>query len=481
MRRVTNALQPTLHGSLHSLTPFVSHAPLSARVRRVALGLLALIALVGAPGVATAADAPTLPPITDDASILLPANFDLVDFYLITVDVGDQVWDNFGHTALRVTDRNSNSDLVFNWGLFDTSVGNVTFASNFLRGILPYQLGVSPPAWEFGRYEREQRSVWQDKLMLTAAQKATLYKRLAWNLREENIVYDYHYFYDNCTTRVRDYLNEALDGRLFAQNQATTLRTYRDEVLSHYASVPAVAVSLDILMNGNIDRRMTQWEHMFLPAQLRQELRESSSDLRLNGQPQRLLEESAVLMEFAPPAAKPNAYYLLGAGLLVPVLVLLLMLRRIPLSSFGSQSGVTLRNPAVGYRLMGALGLVVMLSSGIYGSIMSFGWLKSAHLDLHHNLNLLLFWPTDLLGIPFALRWLLAGQASANSATRHGLIVFYLLAHLLSALAYAVIGLLGLSTQHISSLLMFVLPSLVVFAVLVWNAGFKAIRRIRFS
>lgn len=425
--------------------------------------------------------ADTTPEIVDVASIRMPQDFSRVEFYLITVDVGSNVWDNFGHTALRVVDNESNSDLVFNWGLFDTSVGNVTFASNFLRGILNYQLGVSPPAWELGRYEREQRTVWQDRINLTNAQKATLYQRLAWNLREENIVYSYQYFFDNCTTRVRDYLNEALDGRLEEQNRALSPRTFRDEVKDHYASVPFVSVSLDILMNGRIDRRMSHWEEMFLPLRLRQELTASQSDVLRNGQRVPLLDDSRILMEFLPPSEKVNGYYVLGIFLFLPVLILFFNLKKIPLASFSSQTGFTFRSPGLSYRLLGLLALAVSIASGIYGLIMTVGWFESGHLDLHHNLNLLLFWPTDLLGIFFALRWLIVGRGCAMNKTSYSLIVFYLLCHLLATIAYILIAVIGLAEQNVSSLLIFVVPALTGFTLLVWNAGFSAIRRISFS
>lgn len=422
-----------------------------------------------------------LPEISAADTIRLPANFELVDFYLITVDVGDQVWDNFGHTALRVVDHNTRSDLVFNWGLFDASEGNVVFASNFLRGILNYQLGVSPPSWEFGRYEREQRTVWQDKINLSNAQKEILYKRLAWNLREENIVYSYQYFFDNCTTRVRDYLNEALGGRLASENRALARTTFRDEVQGHYASIPPVAVSLDILMNGNIDRRMTQWEELFLPAQLRRELLNFPSDVLRNGQRATMLEEPTVIMEFTPPTAKPSGYYFVGAGLLFPVIFLFLMLKRIPLSSFSSQPGFTLRAPELSYRLMGLLTLLLSIASGIYGLIMGFGWLASAHLDLHHNLNLLLFWPTDILAVIFAVRWLISGRSHSMSSTRHNVIILYFILHILAALGYVFVVLTGMAEQDVVSLLIYVVPALIAFGILVWNVGFSPVRRMRFS
>ncbi len=422
-----------------------------------------------------------LPEIANPQSIRLPADFNQVDYYLITVDVGNRVWDNFGHTALRVVDRNSNSDLVFNWGLFDASVGNVTFASNFFRGILDYQLGVSPPAWELGRYEREQRTVWQDRLNLTTAQKATLYRRLAWNLREENIVYSYQYFFDNCTTRVRDYLDEALGGRLREQSRAQTQRSFRDEVQSHYASVPPIALSLDILMNDRIDRPMTRWESMFLPANLRDRLLEFPSDVFDGAQRRPLLDDSQVLLEFTPPAPGPQAYPLLGAVLGGTVLFLFLVLRRIPLSSFSSQPGFTLRVPALSYRLLGAVALLFSLLGGLLGLIMSVAWRESAHIDLHHNLNLLLFWPSDLLGLVHALRWLVSGRVCQISTGKLALIKLYLLLHLLAAMAYVAAALTGLAGQDVVSLLIFVVPAMTGFIIVVWNAGFSGLRRIRFT
>ena len=462
------------------MTHIAANSLLLPHVQRIFFALLIVVSSIFASAPQASAQS-ELAEISAAESIRLPANFELVDFYLITVDVGDQVWDNFGHTALRVVDRNSRSDLVFNWGLFDASEGNVTFASNFLRGILNYQLGVSPPSWEFGRYEREQRTVWQDKINLTNAQKEILYKRLAWNLREENIVYSYQYFFDNCTTRVRDYLNEALGGRLASENRALARSTFRDEVQDHYASVPPVALSLDILMNGRIDRRMTQWEELFLPAQLRRELLNFPSGVLRNGRRADMLEEPTVIMEFTPPAPKPSAYYYVGAGLIIPLVFLFLMFKRIPLSSFSSQPGFTLRAPQLSYRLLGLLTLVLSLASGIYGLIMSFGWLASAHLDLHHNLNLLLFWPTDILGVVFAAHWLLAGRSYTMSSSWHNVIVLYFILHILAALGYVFVALTGIAEQDVVSLLIFVVPPLTAAAILVWNAGFSPVRRMRFS
>ena len=54
-----------------------------------------------------------------------------LDFYLITVDVGNNVWDNFGHSALRVVDGLAGTDTIYNWGVFEVRDGPVFFAYDF--------------------------------------------------------------------------------------------------------------------------------------------------------------------------------------------------------------------------------------------------------------------------------------------------------------------------------------------------------------
>lgn len=441
-----------------------------------AFALTLLVATVAA----FAATIDELPLIEEPESIQLPVDFDQLDFYLITVDVGDQVWNNFGHTALRVIDRNTGSDLVFNWGLFDTSAGLVPFMVNFMRGIMDYQLGVFPPAWEFARYEQEQRTVWQDRINLTRSQKETLYKRLAWNLRDENIVYSYDYFDDNCTTRVRDYLDEALQGQIERDRRALTPVSYREEVRSHYASIPLISVSLDILMNQGIDQRLNQWQRMFLPLELRRQLLNLPSAVFANGQRLTLLSDSERLTEFPSPPGYANAYYFVLV-LYLPLLLLLANIGKVPLSSFSSQPGFMLRTPAFSYRVLGLTGCLLALISGIYGLIMLLAWLFSAHTDLHANINLLLFWPTDLLGLVISVRWLLRGQAVRIGMGMNQWLSLYLGARVLAILLYLLLGISGLFAQDTTAVMLYCAPLMLLFTLIAWMTGLKPVRTIRFS
>lgn len=419
----------------------------------------------------------SLPPIGDRDSIELPEDPEQLHFYLITVDVGDNVWDNFGHTALRVVDESNDTDLIFNWGLFDPGIGYLRFGGRFLRGIMDYQLGVYPTDRELERYRFQQRTVWQDRINLATDQKRRLYQRLAWNLRDGNIVYDYDYFFDNCTTRVRDYLNEAMQGELAEQSRALVPRSFREEVRDHYASLPVVALSLDVLLNSRVDRRTTEWEQMFLPLRLREELGQIGNSAT---EPPALLGDSQVLMEFPAPESGPDVWLLAGS-LWLPLLFLLACLRRVPITSFSSRQGFTLRLPWFSYRLLGLLVLTIAMASGILGSMMLFGWLASALEDLHHNLNLLLFWPTDLFGVVYGLYWLLIGSSRELSGRWHQLVTLYLLAHVLAALVYLVVGLTGISVQQVDMLMLTLVPQLLAVAVLVLAAGVHPAKGLSFT
>lgn len=403
----------------------------------------------------------------------LPADMSGVHFYLITIDVGDMVWDNFGHTALRVFDESNNTDVIFNWGGFDASGGVVSFSYNFFKGIMNYRLGTNTPAQEFAMYRSQQRTLWQDKINLSNPQKEILYRRLLWNLESENIVYPYHYFFDNCTTRVRDYLDEALSGRVAASNTGTTEHTFREQVQAHYESVALVGFSLDILMNSNIDRPISEWEEMFLPLSLRERLLQIESDVAENGERKMLLSDPQLLMEFPPPLIETDPYQLASISLLVPILFLFLMLKKIPMSYFATHSRISLKAASINFRLLACLGLITALFSGIYGLLMLGSWFVSDHLDLHHNINLLLFWPTDLLGVLVALRWLIFCKPWPMTHNSMPFINYYLLAHVIGMIVYVGITFVQGSAQFTSDIAFYVVPGFFLFTILVWLVGFE--------
>ena len=416
-----------------------------------------------------------LPPL-EQADTEIPVDLDSLRFYLITVDVGNNVWDNFGHTALRLYDENTNTDLVFNWGVFDTSGGVADFSYNFFKGVMDYRLATSSSTSEFEVYRAQGRTVWQDRLNLTNPQKEKLYRRLMWNLQAENLAYEYHYFFDNCTTRVRDYLDEALGGAISDQYSGVTEKTFRHYVREHYASTSLIGFSLDVLLNSNVDQQVSEWEDMFLPLTLRQRLQAMSSDVGGAEEVLPLLSDHQKIMEFPPPTVQPSAYQIASVGLLVPLLALLLMLKRLPMTYLATHSRISLRAAGLSFRLLGLVGVVTALFSGIFGFLMLSSWFVSDHIDTHHNFNLLLFWPTDLLGVVIAIRWLVFCRPWPMSRDSAPFIHNYLLAHVVALLAYSAAAFFQLTSQLIVDLAVHLVPGLLLFTLLIWLVGLEPAR-----
>jgi hypothetical protein len=93
---------------------------------------------------------------------------------------------------------------------------------------------------------------------------------LLWNIRDENKYYQYHYYLDNCSTRIRDAIDRVVGGQLrqWAVNRPTEM-TYRDHTRRLTENSPLFRTALDIGLGQPVDRRLSAWEEMFLPISLR--------------------------------------------------------------------------------------------------------------------------------------------------------------------------------------------------------------------
>src|SRR5690606_2115042 len=113
--------------------------------------------------------------------------------------------------------------------------------------------------------------------------------RLAHNALPANRYYRYHYYLDNCSTKVRDVLDEALAGPLSASKQAPATLSWCQHTSRLTQDSLWVNLGLNLLLAGGVDQRSTRWEEMFLPSVLQDEL---ANARRSNGQP--LVQETLV-------------------------------------------------------------------------------------------------------------------------------------------------------------------------------------------
>lgn len=193
--------------------------------------------------------------------------------YLMTMGQGDQVWERYGHNAIGIRDHRANTDHVYNWGLF--SFEEPGFIGRFLRGEMMYWMGGFDAASTVDSYRSFNRTVEVQELNLSPPQRLAVLDFIRFNAREENKFYRYDYFLDNCSTRVRDVINQVLGGALkMATDTVQTGTTYRWHSLRLMAEDRLMSTGINIGLGRPTDRRISQWEEMFIPMKVRDRVRE---------------------------------------------------------------------------------------------------------------------------------------------------------------------------------------------------------------
>jgi len=188
---------------------------------------------------------------------------------LLTMGPGDALFTMFGHDALLV-EREGLPSLVYNFGMYTPE--SIT-PPRVLSGHLRYFLNVEHYGATLAQYRREQRSVILQRLSLEPAAAEHLAAALSENSKPQNAAYRYDYAYDNCTTRVRDALDRALDGGLRRSLAGSVATTYRDHALRLGASDLGVYLAFDLGLGAPADRPLTGWDDAYLPDRLAEAVR----------------------------------------------------------------------------------------------------------------------------------------------------------------------------------------------------------------
>jgi hypothetical protein len=239
------------------------------------------------------------------------------DIYLLTCGPGTETYSVYGHSALRVVIPEKNSDIVYNWGVFDFATPN--FAWKFAKGRLDYSLGISSYDNFLKDYFVEGRWVVSQKLNLETAEIEKLFLLIAENLKPENRNYRYDFFYDDCSTRIRDLIEKAVGENLVypPSESQRDMPTFRSLTGEYEKVIPWTKAGIDLIMGSPGDKKASFRDKMFLPIELKNGL--SELVIRRNGKMIPLLKNPEIVVDFDQPAVK-------GKFLTSPMVVLSVIL-----------------------------------------------------------------------------------------------------------------------------------------------------------
>lgn len=301
----------------------------------------------------------------------VPADTSRLRVSLITCGVGEELYASFGHTAIRVTDSNIGMDYAYNYGTFSF---DEDFYPKFVRGKLLYYVSYYTYSSFESDYIEERRSVEEQLLNLTGAQKRRIYTFLQENALPENKYYKYDFLFDNCATRIRDVFPDALGGGFkYGQVLPKGERiTFRDMIDHYLRNKHWERLGIDLSLGSPIDKPMSNEDVMFIPDYLR----DGMATATLNGE-----RVTGPTVSILPGAVQEEGTLNMPFVLMAVIAVLTILGLSVPR-----------------LRVLGkVMSSILLFVSGLLGWYFVFMWLGTDHQSCKNNFNVLWALPTNLI------------------------------------------------------------------------------------
>jgi hypothetical protein len=313
-----------------------------------------------------------------------PRFADDVSISVITFGRGDAVHQYFGHNAFVVARGGLARPTVFNYGMFSFGPDMIP---QFLMGRLHFWVGTSDLERTAASYAAANRDVRVLELNLSAQQRRAVLARLVHDIQPEHSKYLYDHYFDNCSTKVRDVLDQALHGQLRAALSQPAKFTLREETRRYTQHDWLTEWSMMLALNGSVDKPLPRWDDAFLPLEL-EPLLEAASYLNDAGERVPLVSSKRTIFSAHRPAvaAQPGKRWptTLTLGVIIGLCYVLL----------GALAG---RGPGGWRATFIALAAAYGLLGGVLGILLFHLAFFSDHNVAHGNLNLLLLNPITFL------------------------------------------------------------------------------------
>ena len=316
-------------------------------------------------------------------STLVRDQSDSIRISLVTCSPGTEVYEVYGHTALRVEIPSMGVDVVVNYGLFSFEAPN--FVWRFIKGETDYMVGtIGYPIFE-REYTCRGSSVTLQTLNLDLEEKERLVYLLNENLRPENREYRYNFLYNNCSNKAGNMVKEALTLPIVPIESRVEGTTYRDILHEYTQSYPWLQFGIDYLLGFEADLPVDPSQQMFAPEYLMYYT--SVSELQGDSLCYPYVVEQRVVEPLVPQDE-------LTGFMLSPVQVMILFLLIVAL--------VCTLEILLEHRQWW-FDIVLLTLQGIMGCVVAFLFFCSEHPAVGSNLHVIYLNPLPLLFMPFII------------------------------------------------------------------------------
>ncbi len=298
---------------------------------------------------------------------------------LLTCSPGEELYATFGHSALRVKDSSSGTDIIYNYGTF---AFGPDFYAKFIKGKLLYFVSTQNFNDFVEDYRWQSRSMVEQLLLLSCAEKAALFSALKTNALEQNKYYRYDFLFDNCSTRLRDIVAKNTGKPVIFKNiLPEQIPTFRNliHVYLNRAEQYWSKLGIDLLLGSRLDKKTSSIQAMFLP------------DYLLKGFDSAYINQLPLVTPPVTVLAVPGAIH--STPLLQPIVVFSVLLAIILVLSFTPSKKIQ-----YGIKVFD---ICFFFFLGLIGLLLVFMWVGTDHALCRDNFNLLWALPTHAVAAFF--------------------------------------------------------------------------------
>jgi hypothetical protein len=247
---------------------------------------------------------------------------DSTQIFLLTCHPGRDAVTIYGHSAIRILRTSVGLDSVYSWGVYDFNAPN--FVWKFAKGRLKYRIDSDSYKGFLREYFFEQRSVISQKINLTNNEKELIIALINNNMKPENKFYLYNFFYDNCSSRVRDIIEKTTGDRLLYPNEFIKDQpSFRGMINKAQKPMPWFTLGTDLLIGSSGDNKAGFRDQMFLPEDLMKNL--SLTMIKDTDKIIPLLQKPETVLDFKP-VTLDNRIFLSPIFIFCVLLIIILIL-----------------------------------------------------------------------------------------------------------------------------------------------------------
>lgn len=214
---------------------------------------------------------------------------------IITAAPGSELYEAFGHSAIRINDPVLQIDVIYNYGMFNFNAPN--FYSNFVKGKLLYSVARYNFNYFLESYKQDKRWVKQQVLNLTQEQKQLFFKYLENNALPENAAYLYDPYFNNCATKLRDITTSILGDKIgFMDENLEQNLSFRQLMNKEINWNTWGNFGINLALGSKLDQKATLEQYMYLPKYVNSIFKHSI--LYVRNQPENLIKREDILLDF---------------------------------------------------------------------------------------------------------------------------------------------------------------------------------------